>query len=147
METYIVRHRRENLKKCTLHGLEGRPDLRFFSYPGVQLPDLSGYFVLTLDAPVLSKEDIDLGMLLIDGTWRLAAHMEKQLPLGLKRRSLPAHYVTAYPRRQTECTDPARGLASVEALFLAYTLLGRPAMDLLDKYYWKDLFLKSNGFV
>ena len=35
--------------------------------------------------------------------------------------------------------------ASVEALFLAYHLLGRPTAGLLDHYRWAAEFLAANG--
>ncbi|HSX10199.1 MAG TPA: hypothetical protein VLF94_00565, partial [Chlamydiales bacterium] len=99
--TAILRHRRENLRKCSLRGLEGRPDLIFFTYPVDPLPDLSSYLLLKVGAPPLTLADSSRGLLLIDGTWRLAQIMEKQLPWKLEARSLPGHYRTAYPRRQT----------------------------------------------
>ena len=145
--TIILRHRKENLKKCSLCGLEERPDFRFFTYPKDVLPDLSGYVLLTIDAPLLSEADQDLGIFLIDGTWSYAERMERQLPTPhhFERRSLPVHYRTAYPRRQHhDCSDPSRGLASIEALYMAYTVLGRDTDALLNNYYWKEEFLSLN---
>lgn len=138
--TIILRHNRENLRKCSLKGLEKRDDLIFLSYPTSKLPDLTNYIVLTLDGPPLSPADGHLGIFLIDGTWRHAKTMSKILPDGLIKRSLPAHIKTAYPRRQDDCPDPNRGLASVEALYTAYSILGRETSGLLDHYYWKDQF-------
>jgi pre-rRNA-processing protein TSR3 len=43
-------------------------------------------------------------------------------------------------------TDSDNGLASIEALFVAYRVLGRPTAGLLDHYYWADEFLGANGF-
>jgi pre-rRNA-processing protein TSR3 len=85
-------------------------------------------------------------LLVIDATWRYAAKMLKSLenqPQFLYR-SLPAHYRTAYPRRQEDCPDPIRGLASLEAIFLSYHLLQRETAGLLDHYYWKKQFLEIN---
>ena len=53
-------------------------------------------------------------------------------------------YRTAYPRRSKRNTDPDEGLASVEALFLAYHILGRPTHGLLDHYRWAEEFLRIN---
>ena len=143
MTTAIIRHRRENLKKCSLSGLETKSYLRFYSYPNDPLPDFSGFLLLKVGAPPLTASDSDRGLLLIDGTWRLAQVIEKRLPL-LEARSLPSHYRTAYPRKQTDCPDPSAGLSSVEALYLSHLILGRPYSDLLDSYYWKDHFLQLN---
>jgi pre-rRNA-processing protein TSR3 len=144
--TIILRHYRENLKKCSLSGLETRHDCLFFTYPQDALPTLSNYFLLTIDAPILSEADKELGVFLIDGTWRYAARMEKQLPYPhlLERRSLPPYFQTAYPRKQSNCPDPSRGLASVEALYLAYALLERDPSGLLTHFHWREDFLKKN---
>jgi pre-rRNA-processing protein TSR3 len=146
--TVILRHRKENLKKCSLRGLETRSDCLFFTYPKETLPDLSRYLLLTLDAPPLTKKDALHGLFLIDGTWRHAQTMFSQLPTPhlFSSRSLPNHFQTAYPRRQDDCLDPKRGLASIEALYIAYQILGRPTDGLLDHYHWKDLFLLKNKF-
>jgi len=56
-------------------------------------------------------------------------------------------YRTAYPRVSKKGTDPANGLATVEALFLAYHILRRPTAGLLDHYRWKDEFLLLNNLL
>ncbi len=116
--------------------------MRFFTYPTDSMPDLSDYLLLTPGAPTLTLEEKELGIFLIDGTWRYAKLMFEQLPKPHRFicRSLPKAFVTAYPRRQEE----ERGLASIEALFLAYWILGRGTEGLLDNYYWRDLFLSKN---
>ncbi|MBA3957167.1 MAG: hypothetical protein H0X51_02065 [Parachlamydiaceae bacterium] len=143
--TVVWRHRKENLKKCSLRGLESRSDFQFFTYPGV-LPDLNGYIVLDLEAPPLSEADGDKGLLIVDATWRYAKTMMESVTLvpGLIRRSIPDQYRTAYPRRQEDCPAPERGLASLEAIYVAYHLLGRDTTGLLEGYYWKDLFFERN---
>ena len=139
--TVILRHRKENLKKCSLRGLEEREDCLFFTYPNAVLPDLSGYVLLAVDAPPLTLEESEMGLFLVDGTWRYAERMLRQLPSQITRRSIPPGYLTAYPRRQEEF----RGLASIEALFIAYQVLGRDAKGLLDQYRWREEFLQLNG--
>lgn len=64
----------------------------------------------------------------------------------LPPRSLQG-FQTAYPRVSRQGTDPCNGLASVEALFLAYHILGRPTAGLLDHYRWADEFLRINQLV
>jgi len=143
--TYVLRHRRENLKKCSLRGLEQRSDFRFFSYPDAQLPDLSGYVLLAMDGPPLSIEDTDRGLFLLDATWRYAEKMRAFVDkkMAMETRSIPSGYRTAYPRRQDDCPNPEEGLASVEALYIAYTILKRDVTGLLDHYHWKEPFLES----
>ena len=132
LPTIILRHRKENLKKCSLRGLEARDELNFFTYPKDTLPDLTSYVLLSFDGPQLSSDDQEKGIVLLDGTWRYAETMLKNTPeLGtLPKRSLPPEIQTAYPRKQEGCEKPTRGLASLEALYSAYLLQGRaPSMD------------------
>ena len=140
-KTIIYRHRRENLKKCSLTGLENHPDLQFYTYPIDPLPNLSNYCLLTPDGKPLTAED--KGLFLIDATWKLAAIMQKQLPANMPCRSLPAAFQTAYPRRP----NPPQGLASIEALYIAHLITKKNINNLLDNYYWKDLFLKKNSLL
>lgn len=144
--TVILRHQRENLKKCSLRGLESRPDFQFFSYPHAKLPNLSGYLLLTLDAPLLTSNDQANGLFVLDSTWRYAKKMLNfvESQCLIQKRSIPSQFRTAYPRRQEDCSDPDRGLASIEALYIALSILGRPTEGLLDNYHWKDDFLELN---
>lgn len=146
--TYILRHRRENLKKCSLRGLEKRSDMKFFTYPDAQLPDLSSHILLALDGPPLTIADKDRGIFLLDATWRhlnkMRSFVDKQAVV-VERRSIPQGVITAYPRRQDDCPDPEAGLASVEALYIAYLILGRDITGLLDNYHWKDDFLTDKN--
>lgn len=143
----IIRHRKENLKKCSLRGLEPRPDFQFFTYPIKDVPDFSGSILLTLDAPVLTKEDAGHPLLLIDATWRYADKIAEVHYFDLKdciKRSLPPGIQTAYPRKQEDCKEPTRGLASIEALYVAFKILGYETEGLLDHYYWKQAFIDKN---
>ncbi len=144
--TLIMRHRKENLKKCSLEPLKQREDLCFLTYPFELFPDAPGYVMLALDGPLLSLQDRERGLFLIDATWRYAAKIERVLCAKKKwiKRSLPP-VTTAYPRKQHDCADPKRGLASVEALYVAYRLLGRDARGLLDHYRWKEAFWAQAG--
>ena len=144
-KTIVLRHCKENLKKCSLLGLEKDPNFHFFTYPKSIPEQLEKTVLLTLDAPPLSAEDAFYDLFLIDGTWRYAATMEKvvlEKNPKLIKRTLPPVF-TAYPRKQTECSDPERGLASIEALYLAHMITQRPFEHLLDRYYWKEAFLRN----
>jgi pre-rRNA-processing protein TSR3 len=143
--TVIVRHSHENPRKCSVLPLRGRPDILFLHYPVHQRPALEGYVRLAADGPPLSAADADSGLLLLDGSWRWAASMTRDF-LDVPPRSL-AGYRTAYPRSSKLGTDPDNGLASVEALFLAYHLLGRDTTGLLDHYRWAEDFLRLNGLL
>jgi pre-rRNA-processing protein TSR3 len=143
----VIRHRKENLKKCSLKGLEKRGDFLFFSYPLREIPSCEGYALLTMEATEeLSLADRENGLVILDATWRLAKVMEKNISFlsSLKKRRLPNKFMTAYPRRQQDCPDPNQGLASIEAIVCAYAIMGRSIHGLLDDYYWRDSFLEKN---
>jgi pre-rRNA-processing protein TSR3 len=141
--TIVVRNPRENPRKCTILPLKGRDDVLFLTYPVKQPLVLDSYVRLAAEGPELSPDDSSRGLLLLDGSWRWAGVMGRGF-VDVPPRSLRGH-VTAYPRRSKRGTDPDNGLASVEALFLAYYVLGRPTTGLLDHYRWADQFLLLNG--
>jgi predicted metal-dependent hydrolase/ribosome biogenesis protein Tsr3 len=141
--TVIVRHPHENPRKCSVLPLRGRADVVFLTYPVASPPPLDGYVRLAAEGPPLTAADADKGILLLDGSWRWAAAMTRAF-LDVPPRSLHG-WRTAYPRVSKLGTDPDNGLASIEALFAAYHLLGRPTAGLLDHYHWAEDFLRSNG--
>lgn len=147
MDTYpitiIVRRRKENPKKCSVIPLKGRADVQFLSYPVKNPPELAGYIRLAAEGPPLSSADRECGVLLLDGSWRAADSMIANF-LDVPARSLGG-WKTAYPRASKLGTDPDNGLASIEALYLAYRLLGRPTEGLFDHYHWAKQFLELNG--
>jgi len=140
--TIIVVHPREKRSKCTVEALRGREDFVFWTFPERGNESLDGYIQLGLGGELLTEADAGSGLLVLDGTWKLAGKMEpffQELPV----RSLPA-WQTAYPRVSKLYQDPMAGLATIEAVFAAQTLLGRDTSDLLDSYYWADQFLELN---
>ena len=141
--TVIVRSPHENPRKCSILPLRGRADLLFLEYPVAGPPALTGYVRLAAEGPELSSADAACGLLLLDGSWRRAQAMNQDF-LHVPPRSLHG-YRTAYPRAAKLGTDPKHGLATVEALFLAYHILGRPTAGLLDHYRWAVEFLGVNG--
>jgi pre-rRNA-processing protein TSR3 len=142
--TIVVRHPKENPRKCSILPLRGREDLLFLSFPVTQRPPLEGYVRLAAEGPELGPADAEQGLLLLDGSWRWADAMTRAFA-DVPPRSLHG-YRTAYPRVSKRGTDPDNGLATVEALFVAYHLLGRPTAALLDHYRWAQDFLRANHF-
>ena len=139
--TLIVMHPRERRAKCTVRPLRGMPEFEFRRFP-LRQPVPGGYVRLGLGGPVLSANDSAQGLLVLDGTWRWAGRMEAQLA-DIPVRSLPSMR-TAYPRSSKVFDDPAAGLATVEAVYAALTILGRPTDGVLDHYHWRDEFLRLN---
>lgn len=146
LPTIILRHRKENLKKCSLRGLETRNDLIFYTYPKELPKNLNSYITLHLEGKELSYEDRDYNLFLMDSTWnyeqKMHATIKEKFPLIY--RTLPKYFKTAYPRVQTGCLDEERGLATVEALYIALKIMKKDAKGILDHYYWKESFLKIN---
>ena len=142
MPTIIVRHRKENRKKCTLTAFENHPNFSFLSYPLKPIM-IQNAILLSLEGKELSRADQNKSLVILDGLWRYISKMEKAI-YSIEKRTLPQGFQTAYPRRQNDCIDPLRGLASIEALYIAYTILGKDKQGLLDHYHFKEAFLKLN---
>lgn len=143
-QTIIVRHPKENPRKCSVLPLKGRSDLTFVQYPVKTPLALDGYVRLAAEGPALTVDDAGSGILLLDGSWRWAGAMTQAFA-HVPPRSLRG-YRTAYPRVSKLGTDPDNGLASIEALYVAYRILGRSTEGLLDHYHWASEFLKCNDF-
>lgn len=142
--TVIVVHPRERRSKCSVEPLRTQPDFVFTTFPHVVPIDVTNYVRLGIGGKMLSPDDADRGLLLLDGTWRLAARMEPFYS-HVEVRSLPLIH-TAYPRKSEVFADPTEGLATIEALYAALRILGRDTSKLLDHYHWKQSFLELNGW-
>ncbi|MGF1484014.1 MAG: hypothetical protein ACFBZ8_06585 [Opitutales bacterium] len=146
----IVRHPKERLSKCSLRPLEGCAGFTFHKATPRFSLDVAGCLLLEVGAPVLTPDvrtNPETGqprpLILLDSTWRLLPGLEaclvnraQAIPVGL-----PAGIATAYPRVSKLAADPAGGLASVEALYVALRLLGVACADLLEAYHWREPFL------
>lgn len=140
--TIVVVHPRERRSKCSVNHLRGRAGFLFRKYPARDGEPLDAYVRLGFGGPIVGPDDADCGLLVLDGTWRWAERMERdyaEVPV----RSLPA-VATAYPRVSATYEDPAGGLATIEAIYAAYRLLGRETDGLLDEYHWMAEFLERN---
>jgi len=142
--TVFVIHPRERRSKCSVEPLRNRPGFHFHQFPRPIDVDLTGYVRLGIGAPELTSGDADSGLLILDGTWRLAERMQPFYQ-HVPARSLP-FTKTAYPRKSQLFDDPDQGLATIEALYVAYRILGRPLDGLLDHYYWREEFLRLNNW-
>lgn len=141
--TLVVVHRKERRDKCSVEPLRGRPDFSFVNYPTARIVPTEGYVRLALEGPMLEPADAHLGLLILDATWRLAEKMTRDYGHVPPRR-LPS-WKTAYPRVSKLSEDPSQGLATIEAIYLAYHILGRETAGLLAEYRWRDEFLRLNG--
>ena len=143
--TTVIRHPKERIAKCSLRFLHERPEMTFLrARPGFRF-DATGFTLLAVDAPPLSTADAGRPLLLLDSTWRWLPQLMACVTGTPVLRSIPGDVHTAYPRVSKVFEDPAAGLASIEALYLARKLLGDDDPSLLDGYHWKDAFLASMG--
>lgn len=140
--TIVVVHPKERRSKCSAAPLRPRADFVFWTYPRKEPEALEDYVRLGIGGEVLSEKDAGRGLLVLDGTWRWAESMEADYP-EIPLRSLP-EIQTAYPRVSKTFDDPAGGLATVEAIYAAYRLMGRDVAGLLDEYHWAEEFLALN---
>jgi pre-rRNA-processing protein TSR3 len=82
-------------------------------------------------------------LLLLDSTWRWLPQLAAAVRGTPIARSIPGVLRTAYPRTSRVFEDPAAGLASIEALYVARKLLGDDDPSLLDGYHWREPFLAN----
>jgi pre-rRNA-processing protein TSR3 len=145
VRTTVIRHPKERIAKCSLRFLHERPDMTFLrANPGFTF-DATGFVLLAVDAPPLSPADADHPLLLLDSTWRWLPQLLACVRGEPIRRSIPGNLRTAYPRVSKVFEDPAAGLASIEALYVARRLLGDDDPTLLDGYHWREQFLAQLG--
>jgi pre-rRNA-processing protein TSR3 len=141
--TTVIRHPKERISKCSLRFLHGRPEMTFLrAKPGWRF-DATGFTLLAVEAPALSPEDAGRPLLLLDSTWRWLPQLMACLHGEPVRRSIPGGLETAYPRTSKVFEDPAGGLASIEALYVARRLLGDEDASLLEGYHWREAFLRQ----
>jgi len=140
--TIIIVHPKERRSKCTVAPLRGRDGFVFWKYPRRGSQSLENYVRLGFGGPVISREDAERGLLVLDGTWRWTQQMERDVA-EVPVRSLP-ELQTAYPRVSKMFDDPPGGLATIEALYAAYRLMGRDTSGLLDDYHWAEKFRQRN---
>jgi pre-rRNA-processing protein TSR3 len=139
--TTVIRHPKERISKCSLRFLHDRPEMTFLrGKPNLRF-DATGFILLAVDAPPLSLADQGQPLLLLDSTWRWLPQLNACVTGEPIKRSIPGELHTAYPRVSKTFEDPAGGLASIEALYVARKLLGDEDAELLHGYHWRDEFL------
>lgn len=137
----VIRHWKERISKCSLRFLHDRPGFTFVkARPGFAF-DATGFTLLALEAPLLHRADAGRPLLLLDSTWRHLPALAAGIRGEFVPRSLPPAIRTAYPRVSRVFADPDRGLASLEALYVALRILGSDDRSLLAEYHWREAFL------
>ncbi|MEO0651355.1 MAG: DUF367 domain-containing protein [Planctomycetota bacterium] len=147
----VLRDPRESWARCSLRPLREREDIEFVTWSEELELEVGGRVLLDPEAPALEPSDpalerggVRLGLFVIDCSWRRLERIGRAVVDAPLRRALPP-LETAYPRKSSTFEDPAQGLATVEALFAASALLGRPDASLLAGYRFADAFLAANA--
>ncbi len=143
LDILILRDPRESPRKCSLTPLRGMEGITFRNYHPEREVDASGRILLHPDGEVLTGADSGKGLFLVDCAWRRVPSLLRTVRGEPVKRSLPP-LVTAYPRKSFTFDDPARGLASIEALYAAVAILWQPCPELLRDYLWAAEFLAAN---
>ena len=142
--TVIVVHPKERRSKCTVEPLRSLPGFAFWKWPQRGPEPLDDYVRLGMGGPELTQDDASFGLLVLDATWRYVEAMERDFE-DVPVRSLPPNLRTAYPRTSKLFEDPHGGLATIEAIYAAYNVLGRQTGHLLSQYRWADRFVELNS--
>ncbi len=142
-EILILRDPREAVAKCSLTPLRGLAGVRFVEYHRERRLAAGERLLLHPEGEELSPADRGRDLLLIDCAWRRVPSLLRTVDGHLHARRLPV-FESAYPRRSKVFADPATGLASVEALYVATLLLGVPRAEFLAQYRWRAEFLERN---
>jgi pre-rRNA-processing protein TSR3 len=143
MDVLVLRDPRESAAKCSLTPLQGLAGLRIVQHHPARRLEAGERVLLHTDGDELAAADRGRDLLLIDCAWRRVPNLLARVDGVLHPRRLPV-FASAYPRRSKIHADPAHGLASVEALFVAALVLGRHRPELLQHYRWRDCFLDVN---
>ncbi len=143
MDILILRDPRESLAKCSLTPLRGLARVRFVEYDRERRLAAGERILLHPEGQEFSPADRGRDLLLVDCAWRRVPQLLGTVDGVLHARRLPV-LVSAYPRKSKLFADPATGLASVEALYVATLLMGSPRPELLQHYRWRAEFLAAN---
>jgi ribosome biogenesis protein Tsr3 len=139
----VLRDRREPAAKCSLTTLRGLEGIEFAAYRPGRVVAGADRILLDPRGELLSPADAGRDLLLLDCSWRRLPTLRRVVCGVVHPRRLPA-LRTAYPRESRTGSDPACGLASVEALFAALAILGAPRPEILRGYRWGAAFLRAN---
>jgi pre-rRNA-processing protein TSR3 len=150
MQYEVILDTGETPNKCTIAPLHDRNDFRLIRVQGNRfLGPLTSTFLLHHEGQCLTTIQADLkvsGIASIDCVWKrlntLIHRIEGPLPLLVR---IPDGFETAYPRQSKKDTDPAGGLATIEAIFVAAALLGNWDASLFSLYYFGRKFIELNA--
>ena len=141
----------EKANKCTVVPLLYRTDFHLFRVKGSSvLGPLESPILLHHEGECITTIQKTLGKVqgiaTIDCVWRRLDGLLRRIadPRPILAR-IPDGFETAYPRHSVKSIDPAGGLATIEAIFVAGALLGNWDVTLLSEYYFGREFVELNA--
>lgn len=146
----VILDNSETPNKCTISPLSDRADFHLISVQANRiLGPLRSHILLHHEGQCLTEIRTslspDVGIASVDCIWRrldkLLARIARPLP---QLARIPEGFVTAYPRRSENHSDPRGGLATIEAIFIARALLGQWDSTLLSRYFFGRKFIELN---
>ncbi len=146
LEYEIIVDHGETSNKCTILPLRYRHDFHISQVPGsfsLEAEILLHPEGLALNEFVKSKPAIRR-LAAVDCVWRRLDPILQVIHAPQSRVSIPAGFVTAYPRVSKKDFDPSGGLATIEALFIAAAFLGHWDVSMLREYFFAEKFLEMN---
>lgn len=141
----IIIHQREERKKCSLTPIRDMSCFTIQSDREYDLPDNA--ILLHPDGPMLSQDDDDRELVLVDATWKDFRKFMNREP---EFQEIPIRSIsgmkTAYPRKPKKGVHPSHHLASIEVIFCAGFILDRSDyMGVIEHYHFRDRFIEING--
>ncbi len=146
LEFEIIVDHGETSNKCTILPLRYRQDFHISHVPksfSREADILLHPEGLALNEFVASKPAIRR-LAAVDCIWRRLDPILQVIHAPPSRVSIPAGFVTAYPRVSKKDFDPSGGLATIEALFIAGAFLGHWDVSMLREYFFAEKFLEMN---
>ncbi|HCM40011.1 MAG: hypothetical protein A2070_03580 [Bdellovibrionales bacterium GWC1_52_8] len=140
----------ETPNKCTVAPLLYRKDFRLFWVADRKpLGPLLAPILLHHEGECITRyRNLELpvqGIACIDCVWRkLNILIEKVTGPRPTFARIPEGFRSAYPRQSANNSDPAGGLATIEAIFTAAAILGNWDLSLLSEYYFGAQFVELN---
>lgn len=152
MRYEIVVDSGETANKCTIAPLSYRKDFSLIPVFGEgPLGPLTAPLLLHHEGECLTKLKPFLvevsALACIDSVWRRLPKILPRLAWEKEKAVLvkiPDGFQTAYPRVGLPHQDPSGGLATIEALFIAASLLGNWDVSLLSHYFFSQKFVALN---
>jgi pre-rRNA-processing protein TSR3 len=144
----------ETPNKCTIAPLSYRSDFHLFDVWGEgPLGPLSAPILLHHEGACLTEirntSKMAPALASVDCVWRRLPKLINRIewindskPILVK---IPPGFKTVYPRTGRPNADPSEGLATIEAIFIATSLLGNWDPTLLAHYYFGREFVELNA--